>query len=90
MMNPERRQTPLWFIVLLIVMALPLAAWPSLMSVQTDTDNDTVSTLIMIFPIYAVLSLYLAYRSYGRRSDLSWVLLAVSLLSYAAVAALVF
>lgn len=90
MTNPERRQTPLWFIVLLIVMALPLAAWPSLMSVQTETDNDTVSTLIMVFPVYAVLSLYLAYSSYGRRTDLSWVLLTILLLSYAAVAALVF
>lgn len=89
-MSREHSQTPWWFIILLLLMAAPLASWPAVMSaVSAGGMNDTIGTLVMVFPIYAVLSLYLAYRSYARRADLSWVLLAVLLLSYVAVAALV-
>lgn len=44
--------------------------------------HDTVSILFFIFPIYAVLSCYYAYKSYEARRDLSVILLCVLLLAY--------
>ena len=86
-MNNSRLRPPQWFIIILIAAALPLLAWPSVMAAVPS--GDIAGTLAMLFPIYAIVSLYLAYRVFPRRPDLSWILIAILLLSYGAMAWLV-
>lgn len=84
-MNANNYQRPpLWVIVIIIVMLLPLFSWPAVITrVLADYDKyDTISVLFFIFPLYAVLSCYYAYKSYEARKDLSVILLCVLLLAY--------
>lgn len=91
-MKPQDRP-PLWFALVVIATLLPLLAWPWIMiSTMTGAPSahDMRFILIMAFPIYAIASAWLAYRSFRRRSDLAWVLIAMLILSYAALAWLIF
>lgn len=83
-MNNNYQRPPWWFIIVIIIMLLPLFSWPTVISdVLVNYDkHDTVSILFFIFPIYAVLSCYYAYKSYEARRDLSVILLCVLLLAY--------
>lgn len=72
---PSRR--PVWFIAILVVLALPLLGAPSLINRLSDENG-----LLLAFPLYVILSLYLAYASWPTRSYVSWILVAVLILSY--------
>ncbi len=83
-MKPYMRP-PYWFTILLIVLLLPLFSWPWLvggMSSASADDNDVNNVLMMIFPIYAVVSCYCAYRCYVTRRALSIILIFILILSY--------
>lgn len=85
-MSRPKSNVPWWFIVVLLVMALPMIAWPWVMGAMPENNEN--GTLVMCFPIYALLSLYLAYRSFSQRPTVAWVLLAVLLIAYVAAGAL--
>ncbi len=87
-MSQPKSNVPWWFIVVLLVMALPIVGWPWVMS--SMPENSENSTLVMCFPIYALLSLYLAYRSFAQRQAIAWILLGVLLISYAGAGVLAF
>ena len=82
-MSRPKSSVPSWFIIVLLVMALPLIAWPWVMAAMPENNEN--GTLVMCFPIYAILSLYLAYRCFAQRPVLACVLLAVLLLAYIAI-----
>lgn len=91
-MTPPSQRPPAWFTVVTVVMMLPLIAWPKIVTDMLDImgkSEDNTSTLVFIFPLYALLSAWLAYRSYTRRPELSWILLGVLLLAYGAMAFLI-
>lgn len=86
---------PFWYIVVIMLMAVPLFFWPFLMEgglLQIDgMSHDDESFLVtkqffsIGFPIFAVLTLYIAYRTYAERRSLSIVLLVILALSYLAL-----
>ena len=88
-------KVPGWFKVLLLVTALPVFAWPWLMSRATEvfTENDMADsmpwTLVMLLPLYVVLSTWISYRVYASRPEISWILQGVQVLVYGAMLTLV-
>ncbi len=94
-MKNSYEKPPLWYVAVILLMAVPLFFWPFLMEGGL-TDFDAVahsdeSFLVsrqffsIGFPIFAVLALYLAYRTYTQRKSLSIVLLVILALSYIAI-----
>ncbi|MCM1518774.1 MAG: hypothetical protein NC117_09050 [Pseudoflavonifractor sp.] len=80
----SQSKVPAWFIVVLVILMLPLALWPFVMSwVSGRYDEATGQWLLMaFFPVYAILTCWLSYRCYTDRPTVSYVLLGVLLLSY--------
>lgn len=77
------RPIPWWFKVLAVVLCLPLLAFPRLVSLcPPDTSAET---MLWIYPFFTLLSAWLALACYGRRHELSWVLMGVLLLSHGAM-----
>lgn len=76
---------PWWMTVVILVMLLPLFSWPMVIASLPEGESDNWKMLIYIFPIYAILSAYYAYRTFADRKELSIILLAVLFLSYLGV-----
>ncbi|MCI9608254.1 MAG: hypothetical protein HFJ94_08790 [Muribaculaceae bacterium] len=79
-----RDNTPRWVLVLLIILALPVCQLPFLLD-NAPAGVPLVSTLLRIYPFYIVTAAYLAYVCYPRRALMSWILMALILLSHIAV-----
>ncbi len=81
-------RTPLWFVLVIILSILPILVWPAIISQLPPNAAQNYRLLITIFPIYAVGSGYLAYKSYPQRSGLAWILIILLWLCYGAAALL--
>ena len=68
---------PAWLIVILVVLTLPLLATPAYMA-RIPEDNG----ILMGFPLYVLLTVYLAYASWPQRPYVAYILMAVLVLSY--------
>ena len=80
---------PLWVRVSLGASLLPVLLWPWAVSRHGLHSHDTPSVLLMIAPLFAALCVALAARSHRERPYITWLLIAVLWLSYAALAAMV-
>lgn len=81
----DNRRPPMWMTVIMIVMLLPLFSWPFVVSDYPE-GKDEYLVLIYLFPIYALLSVYCAYKTYVVRKELSIIILSLLMLSYIACA----
>ncbi|WP_289752246.1 hypothetical protein [uncultured Duncaniella sp.] len=77
-------KTPLWMTVIIIIFLLPIFAFPILLA-NLPTGDEAVRLFVWIYPFYMVLSAWLAWNAYPRRSYISWILLILMGLSTAAV-----
>ena len=86
-MNGRPSPVPGWFIAIVVMMLLPLLTWPRLVGdmLESNAATDGNSTMLFIFPIYALLSEWLAYRCYASRREVSWILLGVLMIAYVAM-----
>lgn len=80
---------PVWFVVLLVAMALPLLFYPYLLAGIgangiEGVDNDMFRQLIYIMPVYVVVSQCMSYKMYPQWPALAWVLQFLLLAVYAA------
>lgn len=73
----------------IIVAALPVFSLPALLSAAPDAPADIVRTLLYGYPIYVLTASWLAYASYSERPYISWILVALTILSHIAMWALV-
>ncbi len=97
MKEKENRESrvPGWFSILILITALPILAWPWLMGQATVgfaegmTDDSLPWVLLMLLPLYVVLSTWCSYRVYGSWRVLAWVLQALQILVYLAISVLV-
>ncbi len=85
-MEKRRNNSPLWFKILVLVLLLPLFSWPGIMTdiLNGSEERNSATLLVLLFPIYAILSAYYAYRCYDDRRELSWILIGILVLSYIA------
>lgn len=81
---PPRRRPPIWFTIIIVVMLIPIIAWPVVI-INHDPENTGNWWIINIFPIYALLSSYISYKCYLDRREISYILISIQLLSYLAV-----
>jgi len=82
----KRDHTPGWKKIVIALSVLPLLWWP--VSLLHDTGflfTGIKRVLMMLFPIYALLSLGLAWYCRNERPEVMWVLLIVLWLSYAGI-----
>lgn len=82
---------PGWFIIVVAITAITGVAWlPFGINFIGDTDiNSEKWVLTWLYPIYALISAYLAYRCYNDRVSVSWILLILVWLSLIAEIVLV-
>lgn len=78
-------RAPWWFILIVLLSILPVAAWPLVLTNIHPLVNEGNRIFLMVFPVYAVLTGYISYRIYRGRREVSWILLALLWLSYGAV-----
>ncbi len=75
---------PRWMTFIIIVFTLPLFSTPWLVR-TCPPGQETVKTLIQLYPFYMALSAWLAYKAYPQRHYVSWLLLLMMALSTAAI-----
>lgn len=79
--------TPWWFKVLVIVCALPVLASPFLLA---DAPEDGIAhSLVIFYPAYVIVAAICALICYGRRPEVSWILVVLMLLTHAGMWVLV-
>lgn len=90
-MTKEKKQNiaaPKWFVLLLVLFALPLLAYPYFLSqidmaVFAGTNADIMRFMIYAMPVYVVLNQWLSYKVYADRKALAWILQVLLLMVYA-------
>lgn len=85
--NRHRSPIPLWFGILATVSFIPVLVWPWMVAASDalkDPGNMT-NLLLLTFPIYAVLSIYISYRCLGERTYVAIILIVLLWLSFGAL-----
>ncbi|MCM1163141.1 MAG: hypothetical protein NC339_02670 [Muribaculaceae bacterium] len=84
------RRPPVWITLLIIVVSLPLFSFPWLLgAIKPGPMAETVKTFVMIYPFYMLLSSWLAWKAWPGRHEVTWILLAVMVLTTVAIFLLV-
>lgn len=78
-----RDMRPRWVAVMAIACALPVLAMPTLMGMMQNQGMNL--TLLKLYPVYVLGSSWCAWQVWPQRPALTWVLLALTLLSHAAI-----
>lgn len=74
---------PLWAKLLIIASALPVLAYPWLLSASAaDTEERT---FLWFYPIYVVASVICAWICWPERREVYWILIVLMLLTHAAI-----
>lgn len=78
---------PVWFVVLLVVLALPLVACPYLWTavdgyVVEGAGGEMLQLMMYAMPVYIVVSQWMSYVLYNERKVVAWILQALLLLMY--------
>ena len=83
-MSNSSQPTPRLLLWIIIVLMLPLAAFPFLMS-RTPVE---FKMFLWFYPIYVLTSGYLAYQCYASRREMTFILLVLLVFSHIAMWAL--
>ncbi len=88
-MITSRGRAPWWLILIAVVMALPVFRTPALIA-ACPPEPEIVRTLVMIYPIYVIVTAWLACICWPQRKTMTWILLALMALSSVAIHLLVY
>lgn len=80
MSAPSR--VPWWMTAVIILCMIPGLGFPAIVSL-IESSNPIVQGLTWLYPAYVLVSGFLAWQCYGRRTYMSWIVLALLLLSHA-------
>mgnify|MGYP001668519298 CR=1 FL=1 len=78
------------FKIVAFLTMLPVLCWPLMMTHVDHVDTPTERFLMLAMPVYAIASGYFAVNAYHERPEVSWVLIAVQWLAYAAFMGLIY
>ena len=87
--SPTPGRVPWWMYAVIIVCMTPGLCFPWAVSL-IDDSNPVVRGLMWFYPAYVLLSGFLAWQCYGRRTLMTWIVLVLLLLSHAGLYALTF
>ena len=76
-MSPK---TPLVVTVIIVIAMLPVLAFPSMLALSPS--DSLHNTMLWIYPFYVLMSGWLAWLSWKDRPYLTWILLAVLILTH--------
>ena len=77
----SRKRVPWWMWVVIVVCMLPGAVFPAMVSL-VENANPIVRGLVWFYPAYVLMSVFLAWQCYGRRTVMSWIILVLLVLSH--------
>lgn len=79
---------PAWMKALIVVLSLPVLAFPMLLA--GDASEGLPRLLVWLYPAYVLGSAVCAWICYGRRPEVTWILLGLMVLSHVSIFYLVF
>lgn len=83
--NDTPRKMPVSMIVLTVGSIIPVCGWPLFMSAYNLRANDLTTIFAIIFPVYIILCGFLAYKCFLIKKEVTYILLFIIWLSYAAL-----
>lgn len=83
MSDNRQNHVPRWFTLIVILCMLPVAGFPTLLSLCPD--DSPLSAFVWFYPLYVLSAGICAWMCYGSRRGLAWILLALLLLTHAAL-----
>ncbi len=83
-MQEEKNKRPQWFVMLVFLSVLPMVIWFMAFERIEPTD-ETMNFVLNAFPLFLFGALGFSYYLYPTRRELTWVMLALVWLSYAAL-----
>lgn len=79
---PRAPKAPWWFTVLLVLVAFPTVAFiPQAAHILEEAEWLGSSYVGWVYPVYVLLSAFLAWISYPTRRTLAWILFALIILT---------
>jgi len=72
----------------IVIAALPVLAFPAMLSMSSPESAGN-RYFLWLYPAYVVAAALLAWQCYGRRTEMSWIIIALMLLTHAAMWVLV-
>lgn len=86
-MSGKYSNMPLWAKIVIIVAALPVLAYPWLLSASAADSEER--TFLWFYPIYVVASVICAWICWPDRREVSWILIIIMLFSHASILLLI-
>ena len=80
----QSKRVPGWMILIIVLVALPVIALPIVLSHSGEIAEGN-KLYMWLYPAYVLATAILAYQCYGRRTEMTWILLALMLLTHAAI-----
>lgn len=77
----EKRRVPWWMWAVIALCMLPGMAFPAMVSL-IQNGNPIVRGLVWFYPAYVLMSGFLAWQCYGRRTVMSWIILVLLVMSH--------
>lgn len=77
-----RNPTPLWVKIVIIVAMLPVLSFPWMLAVSRSSGAE-VDAFLWFYPFYVLAAGICAWVVYGRRPELTWILVGLLLLTHA-------
>ena len=71
-------KAPWWFVVVLITVSLPVLLQPAML---IDMEDGSFRIFVWLFPLYVVISAVCSYLTFNTRPYLSWILVAMMVLT---------
>ncbi|MBD5210172.1 MAG: hypothetical protein HDS77_02700 [Bacteroidales bacterium] len=80
----ESRRVPVWVTVVIILAALPVFAFPAMLSASKAIAGEE-RYFLWIYPAYVLAAALLAYQCYGRRTVMTWIIVFLMILTHGAM-----
>lgn len=80
----QPRRVPAWIVAVIIIAALPVLAFPAMLSVSSAVAGAD-RYYLWLYPAYVVASALLAWQCYGRRTEMTWIIIVLMLLTHVAM-----
>ncbi len=80
----QSKRVPGWMTVIILIVALPVLALPVMLSLSGEIAEGN-KLYVWLYPAYVLATAILAYQCYGRRTEMTWILIVLMLLTHVAM-----